>query len=251
MKQGYYRNNLNMIKEVAIPNKWDALAVFFGSEGSGKSTLAMQSAAYLDPDFCLDKVVFTPKQFEEAIDNAEPGSCIVWDEAITGANVQKFASKMSIEIISKLTQIRKKRLIIFLCFPYLWMLNKYYLSRNLFICYVYAKSFIDRGYAKFYNSKKASILYWYMKEKYPYYPELAIKKVYPDFHEIFNGKFPLDEALYDEKKEKSRVEDEEEDSNIWKIRAISLIKDLELPRKDVAKIWGLSTQYIHDLVSRT
>ena len=249
---GFLKSNLDIVKNEAIPNNWDALSIYHGIEGSGKSTLAFQNALYEDPTFNIDKCVFLPKQFEEAIDDAEPESSIVWDEAITGANVMMFASKISISVISKLTQIRKKKLKIKLCFPYLWMLNKYFISRCLYSIHIHAKGFDDRGYFRFFDAKKTQILYYLMKEKNPNYPDNALKKMLPSFHGTFNKEFVLNEAEYDAKKESSRVEGEKENkTNLWKERAYSLIKEHDLSVKDVAKLWGVSAQNVYQLNKQT
>ncbi len=218
---GYYKKNLDIIQEKAIPNNWDALMIFFGIEGSGKSTFAMQTAAYLDPDFNMDKVVFNPEQFEKILDSCEPESAVVWDEAITGANIAQFANNISISIISKLTQIRKKKLKIIICFPYLWMLNKYFVARCLFSVNIKAKSFSDRGYFNFYGCKSTQILYSLMKERYAYYPDSALLKIRPNFYSVFSRDFPLNSRAYDNKKEESRLDSKDVlGKNIWKERFI-------------------------------
>jgi hypothetical protein len=239
---GFLKNNLDIVKDKAIPNKWDCLAIIFGIEGAGKSTIASQCAHYLDPNFNIENVVFTPEQFETAIDECKPESSIVWDEAITGANVAMYASKISISIISKLTQIRKKKLKIFLCFPYMFMLNKYFLSRCLFSIYVYAKNFDDRGYYKFYNNKKSQILYFLMKDRYPYYPDMAFSKIFPGFHGRFSKEFMVNEDVYDEKKETSRVQDSDDKTD--KMREIAKnLRETGMTYREIGKIMGFSENW--------
>jgi hypothetical protein len=43
----------------------------------------------------LEQVVFTPQQFNKAIDEAKIGSAIVWDEAITGADAESHAKTIN------------------------------------------------------------------------------------------------------------------------------------------------------------
>lgn len=246
---GFLKANIDMIKNEAIPNNWDALSIMFGMEGSGKTTMAFQLASYVDESFNIDRVVFTPDQFEEAIDNCEPESAIVWDEAITGANISMYASKISLNIISKLTQIRKKKLMLFLCFPYLWMLNKYFLSRCLFTCYIHAKSFTDRGYFKFYSSQKSRVLYWFMKERFPYYPEAAIRKILPNFHGVFNKKFTIDAKKYDEKKESSRTEENNNAGDKTKNIMIKLT-DKGMTQKEISNIMGISQARVSQVINQ-
>lgn len=217
--------NYDLILNKAIPNKWDMLCIIWGREGSGKSTFAAQGAKYLSEQFGIKNVVFTYKQIEEGLENCEPGSSIDVDEAINVANVAQHGSKISQSIISRLTQIRKKKLKVFVCFPYLWMLNRYFISRCLFSVYVYAKDFDDRGYFKFYNANKTEEIYNYMKGAFRYNPKAALRKVKPDFSGSFSQEFPLDEKEYDEKKEKARKDNDgnpEQDMNIWKIRFLKM-----------------------------
>jgi len=201
---GYLKSNLNIIKEEAIPNKWDCVMILFGREGCGKTTLGTQICKYLDERFNLVHTVFTPEQFTEAVEKAEPESAILWDEAITGANISTHASKISVQIVSQLTQIRKKKLMLFLCFPYLNLLNKYFILRCIGGIYIYAKTFTERGHAYFYDHKKLAYLYGFMKEKYRYYPNGAIGFCPKNFYFKFSSCFCLPEKEYDFKKEESR-----------------------------------------------
>ena len=200
---GYLVQNMDLILNKAIPNKWDCVAIIFGKEGSGKSTLATQLCAYTDPGFDMPLCVFTPQQFLKVCDECREKSAIQWDEAISGATAQQQGNEISQAIISRLTTIRKKRLKIFVCFPYLHMLNKYFVSRCLFSVFVYAKGFDKRGYMKYYNQRKTEVLYELMKNKYIYSPLTAIRKVTPNFFCNFPDQFCLPEKEYDRLKEAS------------------------------------------------
>ena len=248
----FYRDNLDIIKDQAIPNNWDGLGLFFGREGSGKSTLVFQTALYLDPAFNLSRVVFTPEQFENLIDNVPDGSAVVWDEAVTGASSTDHASKISSSIIKKLVQIRKKKLKILLCYSYLYSLNSYFIGRCLFSVYVYAKNFDDRGYAYFYSQPQTETLYWMMKDKYRYNRNMAISKAYKSFYFKFSKVFCLDEKLYDDKKEFARVSvvgiTKDRD------RLVKIICWLKETKKctliDISKVLGISAAGVTLLVKR-
>ena len=248
---GYLKSNLDIFINEAIPNKWDGLFIMFGGEGSGKSTLTSQLSLYLDHKFNMNYCVFTPQQFESVIDNCKDESSIQWDEAITGANASLHASNIQVSIISKLTQIRKKRLKIFLCFPYLSMLRRYFLERCLFGVYIYAKDFNDRGYANFYSQPELLELHYLMKEKYKYNPTKAIAKVKKSFYFKFCKTLCLNESEYDKKKESSRVEFEKNDKgNIWKFRFIDLIRKLRDNNKssvqECAKYIGITKRALYE-----
>jgi len=250
----YYKNELDIVLTKAIPNKWDCLSLFIGREGSGKSTLAMQTATYLDHTFCLKRCVFTPEQFVEACTNAEPEQAIVWDEAITGANVQKHASETSQTIISMLTQIRKKKLKIMLCFPYLYMLNKYFVSRCLFGCYVYAKGFDKRGFGNFYHQGQMEKTYNLMKEKYRYSPNYAFRAAGKSFALQFGNKFCLDEDEYDVKKTESIMSlAKKQKENLWKNKTLILAeymnKELGVTHKKMSELLKCSRQAISGMLN--
>jgi len=250
----HLKSNYDIILNEAIPNNWDALFIVFGKEGTGKSTFASQGARYLDPEFGLDKVAFLPEQFEKVIEKAKPGSSILWDEAITGINAANWASSVSKSVISKLTQIRKKRLKIFICFPYLHMINKYLVSRCVASMYVYSKGFKDRGYVRVYNQSQVEFLYSLMKEKYSYVPFKAIKKTHHSFFCRFSNKMclPIDE--YEDAKDKARqseVQNLEKDK--WKDATIQLLRwanvEMNIPQKKIAKATGWTQQYLSHLIN--
>ena len=245
---GYLKTNLDIIKDEAIPNKWDAVFIINGKEGAGKTTLATQMSLYLDLDFGLNGTEFNPPQFETLIDYCPDESSILWDEGITGAMSARHASQISQIIISKLTQIRKKRLKIFICFPYLYMLNKYFVSRCVASFYVYSKGFTGRGHFFAYNQEQTQYLYALMKEKYSMTPDTAYKKANKSFYGRFTEVFCLPEAEYDEKKDKARLTNTDED-NIWRARLVKLLKLCKgvIPQTEIARVWGVKQQTVSAL----
>jgi hypothetical protein len=202
--------NLNIILEKAIPNNWDCVFIVFGGEGTGKTTFSSQMCLFLDSNFSHVHVVFTPEEFIEVLETSNEEDAILWDEAITGASTATQANKLSFFIVSQLTQIRKKKLKLFFCFPYLNMLNKYFVMRSRGGFYIYAKGFDKRGYGRFYSQQRLSLLYGFMKEKYNYYPNQAIKHINSNFRFKFSKLMCFDEKIYDEKKEEARKRLKEE-----------------------------------------
>jgi len=220
---GYLKSNLDIFLNEAIPNNWDGLFIIFGREGSGKTTIAAQSALYCDHSFDIDKCVFSAEQFKNKVDDVKPESAILWDEAITGANASDHARQIQSDIISKLTMIRKRKLKLFLCFPYLDMLRRYFVNRCLASLYVYARSFTDRGHFYFYNDNQTEKLYGLMKNKYRSIPKDALKTAKRSFYGTFTKYFPLDEKEYEKRKdEASRLSSKK--GNIWKNRFIETVQ---------------------------
>jgi hypothetical protein len=222
----YYRKNLDLLLNEAMPNNWDGFGIIFGMEGAGKSTIGTQSAIYCDEKFNIDKCAFLPNQYEEAMDKSPPESSILWDEAITGANAAQHASKIQSSVISKLTQIRKKKLKSFICFPYLYMLRRYFIERATFGIYVYAKDFNDRGHAYFYSQPKLIKLYNTMKKREDN-QLMAVKSCWKSFYFSYPKTFCLPEKEYDNKKENARIINEREGKdNLWKNRTGILFNEL-------------------------
>jgi DNA-directed RNA polymerase specialized sigma subunit len=244
---GYLNSNLDLILSKAIPNYWDCFGIIFGREGAGKTTIATQICYRLDPNFTVKNIVWTTQQMSKAIDETKDESSILWDEAITGAKSSQHAEEISQLLISKLTMIRKKRLKIIICFPYLYMLNKYFVSRCLFSIYVYAKGFTDRGYAKAYNSRNSEKLYNLMKEKYKYDYAGAFREARHDFHFRFTSMFCCDEAEYDRLKSKySKLEEKTKEVNKAQLQLNKVLNNMVMygmTQNEIAKYFevGRST----------
>jgi len=252
----YLKSQWDILLTEAIPNDWDALIIIFGKEGTGKTTLATQACRYLDNNYAIEYCVFLPEQFTEACNKAPKGAAILWDEAVTGGLASAWASKVSQAVIKNLTQIRKKNLKIIICFPYLHMLNKYFISRCVCSIYVYSKGFTDRGYGFFYNQAETEDLFSYMKYKYPYTPRKAITKSPHSFYFKFSKKFLLPKDAYECKKDDARRRGEVE-TDVWKDKTIRIIDCIRQNRKDgrdtslkdVAAALGVTTTYISQLTN--
>ena len=250
---GYFYNNLMIIKDEAIPNDWDGLIIVHGKEGAGKTTLATQAAITLDFDYNIDGTVWRADNFEELIDNCKPESSILWDEAITGATATQWANSVSQAIITKLTIIRKKKLKIIICFPYLWMLNKYFVSRCVASVYVYAKGFKDRGHAFFYNQEQTEYIYALMKEKYRLSPSKAYNVGHKSFYFRYRNVLCLPEKEYQKRKDEASKSIKPEEKNVTKkyLRLVMVaLHDEGWTFKKIGKLLGCGAQninrYIHE-----
>ena len=103
----------------------DCVLVVDGREGSGKSTLAFQVAKYVDPSFNIDRIVFSPDEFREAVFKAKKGQAIVYDEAFTGFSSRASLSPINRVLVSLAMQMRQKNLCILIVLPTIFMLDKY------------------------------------------------------------------------------------------------------------------------------
>ena len=204
---GWLKSNLDILKK-NIHKDWDFWFLVDGFERSGKSTLATQCALYLDPTFCIDRVVFTPKQFEEAVNKSEKYQAIVWDEAVTGTMAVDY-TKMARTLQKKAIQIGQKNLFIVLVLHSYFEMKKYFaVFRTWFLLHVYVKAdeendTFSRGYFEYYDFKKKKNMYVNDKARrtYTYYEK-------PNFRGRFVKQYGVEEQAYREKK--SKIESGEE-----------------------------------------
>lgn len=249
---GYLNENMDVILQEAIPNNWDCLGIVFGREGSGKSTLATQICYKLDPQFSVNNIVFKGEEFLNAIETLPYESAILWDEAITGAKASQYAEKIAQQIITNLTMIRKKRLKIILCLPYLYMINKYFVSRCLFSIYVYANGFTERGKAMFFNNTKTENIYNLMKEKFRYTPNMVLNRRNADFIFRFSKLFCADKKLYEHKKDLARQITQHNDlyRDRFLISTDYILEETNGTMRGLAKKLKICPQTLSDIRSR-
>ena len=202
---GYIKENLDFLRE-KVEHKWDGVSLWVGEEGDGKTTAALQSAFYLDPSLCLERIVFNARQFEEAVNTAQPFQSIVWDEADDLAG--HWASKMVRTIKRLMKRIRKKQLYIFLVTPSLFDLGKYFvIHRAKFFVHVYSKG-LERGFLRFFTGEKKTLLYmsgYKMWNMYAINPNFVAS-----FTDLPKG-FPIDMKLYEIKKDAATANGDEDD----------------------------------------
>lgn len=194
---GYLKSNLQGLYEF-VRNDWDGIGFVTGYEGDGKTVLGMQMAHYLDADFNLENVVFTAGQFEERVDEADPFTAIVWDEA---DDLSKgWWDDMLQALISKFKRIRSKNLFIILITPTIFDLQKYFvIHRTRFLIEVYSDGTI-RGFFKFFNRERKKDLY--IKGKRHWDMDAASSNFKGRFTKLPEG-FPIDWDSYNEKKDEA------------------------------------------------
>ena len=200
---GYFKKNLDLAKKV-VKKDWDMIFIIDGAERAGKSNLAQQIAYYVDPTLNLDRIVFTPEQFEQAVLNAEKYQAIIWDEAVTGADSGQTLTNMWKAVKKMLVQMGQKNLYVFILIHSFFDLTKYLaLWRSRALIHVYHDRF-SRGYFKFYNEERKKYLYIKGKKFYEY------KQGRPNFIGRFTKGYVVNDKAYREKKEVSLAEPEEE-----------------------------------------
>ncbi len=189
---------------------WDRVYIIDGEEGSGKSLLGLQLGYHLDPTLSLNQIVFTGKEFSEAISKAEKNQCIIFDEAFNGLDSTGASTKLNRLIVRKLMECRQKNLFLIIILPTIFLLQKYAaIFRSKCLFHVYTTSKGDRGYYRVYNKLNKKLLFLLGKKMYSY-AQPYIRKSYR-----FYSKYPINEDSYRQKKLKS-LEYEEEEGKITK-----------------------------------
>ena len=220
---GYLASNLDKAKKF-IKKDWDMFFIVDGSERSGKSNMVQTAAAYCDPTLCLDRIVFTPTQFEEAVLNAEPFTAIIWDEAVTAAESGDTSTKIWKTLKKMMVQMGQKNLFIFVVIHSFFDLTKYLsVWRSRALIHIYHDDF-ERGYFQFYNEERKKYLYIKGKKYYEY------KEGKPNFIGRFTKGYYVDEQAYRDKKKQSllELETEEKENDRYKnhlLGCIQLLKD--------------------------
>lgn len=220
------RKNLDngIIPDLKTKDK-DCFLVLDGKEGSGKSTLAMQIGKYVDPTLNLERIVFSPDDFREAILKAKKGQCIIYDEAFTGFSSRSSLSPINRVLVSLAMQMRQKNLFIIIVLPTIFLLDKYIaIFRTRALIHVYeisrkkSKSNQTRGYFKVFNSDKKRLLILKGQKTMTY----KIKGLYTRFRGRFYGKFALGspevEIKYRIKKEKALADSEKTSMNSAQVK---------------------------------
>ncbi len=220
-----------VIKRINTRDK-DYVMLTSGYEGAGKSTWAFQTAKYVDHDFCLDRVVFTPEAFREAVNTAEKGQCIVYDEAVTGMTAGGSITKVGRLLKSLMMQMRQANLFVIVVIPSVFELNKYaVLHRAMCLFHIYERK--NRHAWVGYNKKDTKMTYILGKKNH-------VMKIKSRFKGRFYGNLTIDEELYKEKKQNSLDEEDREDEKVNKFTIqrdyyLKLLKGFLKTGKAVAK----------------
>ena len=231
---GGKKTNFDIVKKF-VEKDWDMCWIYSGYEGAGKSTTCIQDAKYLDPTLDIDRICFSPEDFEEKIkrkDFLKRGNALVLDEGFI-LNARASMTEINRKFLSVLAECRQKNLFLFIVVPNFFDLDKnicLWRSRGLF--YVYHKS-MQRGYFKYFNYERKKRLYVLGKKFYNY------NCVGYNLHGRFTKKFPIDEDEYKRKKLAAFEErmKEPEKTNRWTVQRDYLFKimvESGISRTDIA-----------------
>ena len=252
-------DNLNLLNE-AVRFKWDAPLVIDGVEGAGKTTLTDQICYYQaysnGTKYDLDNVVFLPDEFEGVVDTAKPYTAINWDEAVFGTLGEDWANTINKTILKKWVTIRKKRLFINVCIPWVYLMRLYFaVGRTRALIHVWTPDGIKRGYFRIYDYNAKRVLYMKNKRNYSYE---GVKASYADGRFVNTSGLFYDLEEYDKKKEKAirslSIDKVDKKEVIWRTRFIKIVEYLRLHHHDTyvsaAKVLGCTPEYVQQVVEQ-
>jgi len=119
-KDDFTKNSVWLLQWIRnrIRKNRNLIALFIGDTGSGKSLSSIRLAERVDPNFSVDRIVFTVQDFLALVNSGlPPGSVIVFDDAGLGINARLW-QEMSARVFGMLTQgFRYKQILTFITVP--------------------------------------------------------------------------------------------------------------------------------------
>lgn len=197
---GYYHDILKFYQNAIQNHNTSVVLLFDGRSGMGKTTLNNQTGIFLDPNFDIDKMFYTPNDFLEGLSKAKKGDYICFDEAMLLSN-RSALSQVNRMIIIAMSMIRSKQIFVSFCVNSIFDLDKNIaISRGDILLHVYGDTLIDRGrYAAFFKAKDGSDrlkeLYLQGKKYYSYAKPKA------NFVGSFTKEFVIDDKEYEKRKQ--------------------------------------------------
>lgn len=201
-------NTLSYFIDKKLVTRWDKLRkdlvnkdedrvyLVDGMEGSGKSVWTLQQAKYIDRDFSLDRVCFTPEDFLKTIVNAKKGQVVVFDEAFRGLSSKSSMSRTNKTLVRAMMEMRQRNLVVFIVLPTFFLLETYAATaRSHALFHIYKSKNNGRRCFRIYPRSKKNVLYYIGKRKGFSY---AIPRV--RFNGYFFNKYAIDEQSYRDKK---------------------------------------------------
>ena len=207
----YLKARWDNIKKNLVKKDQDKIFLCDGGERQGKSVFVMQQAKYLNHNFSIENVCFTPEEFLKQIKTAPKGSVIIFDEAFRGLSSKASQSKVNKAIVQAMMEMGQKNLIVFIVLPTFFLLEMYAACfRSVALFHIY-KNKTKRHCFRIYNKNKKQVLYLIGKKKAFSYakPLCRIRGTFTDYYTI-------DEQAYRKKKLESLMEfhDIKEDAKV-------------------------------------
>jgi hypothetical protein len=163
----------------------------------------------------------TADEWKEAINVAQKGQCVIYDEAVTGMAAGDSITRIGKILKSMMMQMRQKNLFVIVIIPTIFEMGKYaVLSRARGLLRTYEKKG-KMGYWVGYNKRDLKQLYILGKKTYSY-------KVRSSFIGRFYGKYTINEEAYRLKKSEAlELVDDEGDKEKRGYNIPEIVHDLE------------------------
>ena len=205
---------------------WDCCFIICGDERSGKSTLGLTCGWILsDGKLTIDNIAADTSDAIAKLESLPDESILIIDEGSLMFSSKDSMRKEQRQLIKILNIIGQKRMILIICLPDFFDLNKYIVHRARFLLKTYADKNLTRGRFMFWGSNKKNILYEVGKKHFNSYayPKSNFKARFKEFN-------PLGQA-YIRAKEKS----------LWAAlkgdKKISVMDDRRKKQRDILLKW--------------
>jgi len=242
---GYLKANLDACIKDVRKKDHDKFILLVGKEGVGKTTLSFQCALYVDPTFDLDRVVFTPQQFLEAVEHAEKYQAIVFDETVWSLGARSAMTKMNRVLVKVMSEMRSKNLFVFMNIPNFFMMDWYVAQhRTTGLLYIY-----QRGRFGSYDYPTKKKLYLLGKRMHNY-------GVSPNFIGNYPKHFCVDKEKYEAKKQLAINSwiGKKQTSDAWKDQRNLLINYIAehklMSAKEIGEVISLTMRQIHSIIEK-
>ncbi len=225
-----------------------------GRSGMGKTTLANQVGITLDPNYNLENLYYTPKEFLDGLSKAKKGSCLVFDEAMLISS-RSALTEVNRMVVQAMSMIRSKNLFVIFCVNSIFDIDRNIaISRADLLLNVYGSSLIDRGrFMAFFRARdgmdRLKKLYLLGKKYYDYSRPRA------NFLGSFLAEFVIDSDEYEIKKQKSINEflmgsaTRPTNAMLMRDKLIKwIVREKGYKAPEIADICGLSEQQIYKIL---
>lgn len=105
-----------------IRNNQNVVGAVCGETGSGKSWTALKIGEMVDPNFGIDSVVFSTKEFVESFETHGPGEVVVYDEGQEWS-ARRAMSKKNVEMTDIMTMLRFTQVNVIFTVPNIRMID--------------------------------------------------------------------------------------------------------------------------------
>lgn len=168
-------------------NGWDCCFIICGPERSGKSTLGITCGWILaDGTLTMDNIAADTTDAISKLESLPDESVLIIDEGSLMFSSKDSMKREQRQLIKILNIIGQKRMILIICLPDFFDLNKYIVHRARFLLRTYTDKRLNRGRYMYWGDKKKNILFEYGKKHFNSYqfPKSNFKSVFRDYNPL-------------------------------------------------------------------